>query len=264
MPESVSVIIPTWNRAHTIRAAVESVLTQSFPVYEVLVCDDGSTDGTEAIIRSFNDTRVQFVTGKRAGRPAIPRNRGIAKAQGDWLAFLDSDDSWTADKLEKQFAAIRKHNTRAACSNAARIVPEKGNMGDYLGITNEKLSLHNILPVNYVICSSALVKTELARSAGGFPESEELKAIEDYALWLRIAARTDFAYCTEALVNYTDDAENSIRSGTKEFEQRENVMRDFYQWYRAQTTHPQLGEVKRALRGAMKKNGRSFIERWKI
>jgi teichuronic acid biosynthesis glycosyltransferase TuaG len=264
MPESVSVIIPTWNRAHTIRAAVESVLAQTHPVQEVLICDDGSTDDTREVLAAIGDSRVKLIEGPRAGRPAIPRNRGIREAKGDWLAFLDSDDSWRSDKLEKQFAAMKKCNTAAACSDAERIIPGKGSAGHYLNLREEQLTLHSILYVNYVICSSALVRADLVRNAGGFPETDQLTAIEDYALWLRVATRTNFAYCAEPLVNYTDDAANSIRANTREFEQRQNVMLDFYHWYKSQSPHEALAAVRKATRIAMKRNGRSLIERWKI
>ena len=94
-PPSVSVIIPTWNRAHTLPRAIESVLSQSLPILEVLICDDGSTDGTAEAVMAMarQDPRIRWLPGERGGRPAIPRNRGIRESRGEWLAFLDSDDA---------------------------------------------------------------------------------------------------------------------------------------------------------------------------
>src|SRR5262249_7122187 len=99
---SVSVIIPTWNRAATVMAAVESALAQTHAPLEVLVCDDGSSDDSAQRVGALPDPRVRWLPGPRGGRPAIPRNRGIAAARGEWLAFLDSDDEWLPDKLERQ------------------------------------------------------------------------------------------------------------------------------------------------------------------
>lgn len=262
--DSVSVIIPTWNRAHTLGAAISSVLQQSVSVTEVLVCDDGSTDNTAAIVQGFNDSRVQLITGPRAGRPAVPRNRGIKLAKGNWIAFLDSDDCWLPKKLEIQFAAIKKDGTLASSTNAWQVLPGQGRVTPYLKLDNTQFTLRKLLETNYVICSSALVQKQLVEECGGFPEAENLKAIEDYALWLRIASKTNISYCTEALVEYLDDAANSVRSSAKESVQRENVMLDFYRWY---SPHGKLSErnaTRNAVRIAMKNNGRSFIERWKI
>ncbi|HTF03668.1 MAG TPA: glycosyltransferase family 2 protein, partial [Bacteroidia bacterium] len=118
---TVSVIIPTWNRAHTLGAAVKSVLEQTHPVLEILVCDDGSTDHTEQVLASFNDPRIRIVKGPRAGRPAVPRNRGIAEATGDWVAFLDSDDTWLPTKTEKQLNALSHAHAMIACCNAWKV-----------------------------------------------------------------------------------------------------------------------------------------------
>lgn len=264
MPESVSVIIPTWNRAHTIEAAVNSVLAQTHPVYEILVCDDGSTDHTKEIVNAMIDPRVKLVEGQRAGRPAIPRNRGIQHAEGEWIAFLDSDDTWLPQKLERQFQLIKADGTSAGCTDAWRITPGQGRTVPYLGLETQRIRLRKLLDTNYVICSSMMVEKKILNDVGGFPEDENLKAIEDYALWLRVASQTNISFCGEPLVEYLDDAPNSIRSGIKESEQRENVMLDFHHWYSARGPLAERNAVRNALRKAMKNNGRSFIERWKV
>lgn len=262
--DTVSVVIPTWNRAHTIGAAIRSVLEQTHAVKEILVCDDGSTDNTRQVVAAIADERIRFIEGPRAGRPAVPRNRGIHAATGGWIAFLDSDDAWTPEKLERQFAAMKEQQCLASSTNAQRFIPQKGNAGAYLNIARRPLDLVLLLKVNYVICSSAVVQKELLLKCGGFPESESLRAIEDYALWLRVATQTGFAYCSEELTIYTDDAANSIRSGTKEFEQKENVMKDLYDWSAAAATQEQRRLIRDAYKTAMKRNGRSFWERLKV
>ena len=264
--EKVSVIIPTWNRAATIEAAVRSVLNQTHPVLEVLVCDDGSTDETKNILAAINDARIKFIEGPRAGRPAIPRNLGIRLAKGTWIAFLDSDDSWLPEKIGKQLALAEKNNCLASCSNAFRVLPGKGRISAYLQVTEKIISFEQLVKINFVICSSALVHHSILAQVGGFPEDEKLKAIEDYALWLRVSTKTNFAYSEEPLLDYTDDAANSIRANTKEKVQREAVVSDFWDWCAATNSLNETRRriMKKQLRLAMKNNGRSFFERLKV
>ena len=228
---NVTVIIPTWNRADTIQAAVKSALRQTYPVHEVLVCDDGSSDNTEEAVRSINDQRVEWLPGLRGGRPAIPRNRGIRQSRGEWLAFLDSDDEWRSDKLERQLTVAKELNCRAICSNALRYIPGRGNAGNVLDWNEPKTTLRHLLAVNLVICSSVLIHRSLVVAIEGFPEDVKLKALEDYALWLRVATLTDFAYVNEPLVLYRDDPANSVRvQGVTEWIQKRCVLSDYLGW----------------------------------
>jgi len=214
MRASVSVIIPTWNRAHTIRRAIDSALQQSVRVLEVLVCDDGSTDESESIVSNIaaRDSRVRWIAGERGGRPAIPRNRGLRESRGEWLAFLDSDDDWVPGKLETQLEAANRVGARAACSNATRVAVDGHALGALLDWNRPRLTFGDLMAVNRVVCSSCVIHRSLLAKIGGFPEGPEFKAVEDYALWLRVAALTDFAYCRDTLVHYCDDPEASIRS----------------------------------------------------
>lgn len=229
----VSVIIPTWNRAGTIEQAVRSVLSQTMTLLEVLVCDDGSTDDTEQIIEAIGDPRVRWIRGSRGGRPAIPRNHGIAESLGEWLAFLDSDDEWMPEKLEKQLASAERLNAKAACSNAHRLIPNKGIDGVLLSWNKDRVEFSDLLLENRIICSSSLIHRSLMDAAEGFPEEEKFRAIEDYALWLRVATLTDFAFVNEPLVVYRDDPVNSIRNvftAADIFEQRRRVFENYLTW----------------------------------
>ena len=230
MPE-VSVIIPTWNRAELLGTAVRSALAQTVPPIEVLVCDDGSTDGSEEAIRALGDGRVRWIPGERGGRPAIPRNRGIRESRGEWLAFLDNDDEWLPDKLERQLHQAGQLGCRAVCSNAARVIPEKGAQGDYLAFAGDRIGFDDLLAVNRVICSSAIIHRTVFAAVAGFPEAAALKALEDYALWLRVATVTDFGYCSAPLLVYRDDSGNSVRrEGVTVWQQRKAVFADFLAW----------------------------------
>ena len=126
---NISVVIPTFNRAATLGKAIRSALEQTFPPLEVLICDDGSTDKSREIVESINDSRVRWIDGEHGGRPGIPRNRGIRASRGEWLAFLDSDDEWLPEKLEKQLTHANKMGCDAVCSNAIRYIPSQGHLG---------------------------------------------------------------------------------------------------------------------------------------
>ncbi len=228
---SVSVVIPTWNRATSLEEAVRSALAQTIRPLEVLVCDDGSEDGSEGIVRSIGDPRVRWIPGDHSGRPAIPRNRGIGVACGEWLAFLDSDDTWLPEKLEKQLSLAAESGCRAVCSNAYQRVPGKGEDGLLLERMADRIAFDDLLRGNHVICSSTLVETSIVRRASGFPEAIEMRGFEDYALWLRIATMTDFAYVSEPLLRYNDDPEGSIRRDSPDPSvQRVRIFKDFLSW----------------------------------
>ena len=228
---NVSVIIPTWNREDTVGKAIYSALSQTVPPMEVLVCDDGSTDKTLELVQSINDPRVRWIQGIRGGRPAIPRNRGIKESRGEWVAFLDSDDWWLPEKLERQLQLAERLNCMAVCSNAGRFLPDKGIVGNLLMWNNDRVIFDDLLYVNLVICSSAIIHKSIFATVGGFPEHVRFTAIEDYALWLRVATRTDFAFVGEPLLNYCDDPASSLRSKDADvFEQRRIVFDNFKEW----------------------------------
>lgn len=227
---AISVVIPTWNRAHSIRAAITSALEQTSPPVEILVCDDGSTDNTEAVVRAIGDSRIRWLPASHAGRPAVPRNRGVAVAKGEWVAFLDSDDIWSPRKLERQFAAMEASGLRAGCCDATRILPEIGEAGRLLDGETTTLDFSSLIRVNRVICSSALVHRSLLPWPC-FPE--HLSLDEDYACWLRVSLSSRFLYLAEPLVLYSDNPAYSIRGVAPDgWRQRLAVLEDFRNWCR--------------------------------
>ena len=111
MPK-VSVIILTYNRATLLRRALQSVLNQSFGDFEIIVVDDASVDGTKDVMRDMSDNRIQYVQHKQNMGEGRSRNTGLAKAQGQYIAFLDDDDEWLPEKLELQVSLMEKSGTR--------------------------------------------------------------------------------------------------------------------------------------------------------
>jgi len=226
----VSVIIPTWNRAHLLKKVIQSVLNQTIPVSEILISDDGSTDDSYKIVQSFKNPKIKWLSSKHLGLPAVVRNRGIKESKGEWIAFLDSDDEWFPEKLEKQLALANKTGSLAICSNAYS-VNNKGNVKKYLNYTKNLITFSDIINVNYVICSSVIIHRSLLSKCFGFPETPELKTGQDYALWLRIATQTEFVYINEILVNYFDEPSITNRRYTKNpYLQKKLILKNFLQW----------------------------------
>ncbi len=228
----ISVIIPTWNRAETLGKAILSALNQTLPPFEVLICGvDGSPD--QKVVNSINDSRVRWIEGGRDGLASIPRNRGIQASKGDWLAFLDSDDEWLPDKLEKQLRHATRMGCGAACSDAIRYIPSQGYAGTILNgeVSGDSISFPLLTTNNYVVCSSVLIKKDIVEKCCGFPEDKSLKVGEDYALWLRTATFTDFAFVNEPLLIYRDEPQTSIRAFSPPIlELRVNVFKSFVSW----------------------------------
>lgn len=228
--KTVSVIIPTWNRAHLLKKAIESALAQTLPPLEILVCDDGSTDNSFAMVRSLNNPKVKWIVGKHTGLPAVVRNRGIKKSKSDWIAFLDSDDEWLPKKLEKQLDLIKKTNYLAVCCNAYGI-NSQGERKKYLDYQKDTITFSDLIKVNYVILSSAVIHRSLLRKCLGFPEGQKFRNAPDYSLWLRVLTQTNFAYLDEILVNYLDEPEKSIRRFTKNPNlQKKTILENFLRW----------------------------------
>lgn len=230
MMEKISVIIPTWNRAGSIAKSIHSALHQTLPPMEILVCDDGSTDNTSFSVKSIKNSKVTWIPGPHSGLPAVARNRGIKQAKGEWIAFLDSDDQWLPKKLEKQIDLANKTKCLAACCNAYRI--EAGRRPKkYLNYSGETVNFFDLLNVNQVICSSAVIHRSLLSKCLGFSEIPSLKTGQDYAFWLRVATQTPFVYLSEPLVRYLDEPRKSNRRFTKNpLLQKRVILEDFLWW----------------------------------
>src|SRR5688572_27381504 len=128
----VSIIMPTYNRAHLIMETIESVLDQSYNNWELIIVDDGSEDNTEDLIAQIKDDRIQFHKAGRTGMVSKIKNAAIRKASADLIAFLDSDDLWERTKLEKQVAAMQQYPEAGFCLTGAYTFIQKNEPITYL------------------------------------------------------------------------------------------------------------------------------------
>ena len=228
---TVSVIIPTYDREKTLVRAIKSVLAQTYEVNEILICDDGSTDNSKEVVSALGDARIRWIDCNRNGRPAVPRNKGMATAKGEWLAFLDSDDEWLPNKIADQLSAADKTGLKAICTNAIRIIEEKHS--PFFQFGDQRITFDELVKTNKVICSSMIIQKLLIAERISFPVQKELAGLEDYSCWLRVAAIGEIYYLSKPLVNYYDDPKNSIRKDDVSYwEQRNRIFKDLASWSR--------------------------------
>jgi glycosyltransferase involved in cell wall biosynthesis len=194
---SISVVIPTYNRAELVLRALRSVFTQTCPAEQVIVVDDGSTDDTGPLVR-IQFGSVDYLPQQNRGVSAA-RNRGIEVATGEWIALLDSDDEWLPEKLERQMACLEQEPDYRLCHTdeiwvrrGRRVNPRRKHAKQGGWIFRDCLPLCAISP------SSVLIHRSVFDEVGRFDET--LPACEDYDLWLRVCSRWPVLFVPERLV----------------------------------------------------------------
>jgi glycosyltransferase involved in cell wall biosynthesis len=206
----VSVVVPTYNRARLIGETIESILAQQYDHLELIVVCDGCKDGTETVVSSFEDPRVRLVTQDNSGGPARPRNAGVARALGKYVAFCDDDDLWMPQKLRLQVAVMEREPDAALCfaggvtfGDGARSVLayrlKRGPRRDHF---------RALLYSNFILNSSVLVRRTILDEVGPFNVDRRLHGTEDYEMWLRIAHGHRLVSIDEPLVRYRVHAAN--------------------------------------------------------
>ena len=210
MEPSISVVIPTYNSAAFVVSAVESALRQELEPAEIIVVDDGSTDGTAEALGPYRQL-IRYITQPNSG-PAVARNRGVAAAQSDWIAFLDADDVWMPHKLSRQVECM-KANPRAGLIHSAFL-----HWNNRTGETSDRHQVrrnfngrcyHLFFFEMGVWPSTTLVRKECINKIGGFDETFRKPGGEDYDFAFRIAEHYELAYIDEPLVLYRQHEHNA-------------------------------------------------------
>lgn len=200
MPK-VSVIVPAYNGQSTILETINSVLQQSFTDFELIVINDGSTDGTLELLSNIKDARLKVYSYKNGGLPAA-RNRGIVRATGEFLSFIDADDLWTPDKLELQLQALQQNPQAGVAYSWTICMGNNGNLfhpgvsESFQGNVYPDLLVGNFIGSG----SNVLLRREAIESVGYFDES--LKSCEDWDYWLRLAPKWEFAVVPKPQIIY--------------------------------------------------------------
>jgi glycosyltransferase involved in cell wall biosynthesis len=203
----ISVVIPCFNASKYIAETIESVFSQNRSDIEIIAVDDKSTDGTRQILEQFaqeSDVAIQVLSGAGKG-PAAARNLGIAAAQGAYIAFLDADDFWLPDKIDKQILRIEEAGQDGLVYTDRFWIDGKGEK--LVGSTlqeefPEGYVFTKMIGGNYLVTSSVLVPKEALEKVGCFSEAENFTNCQDYHLWLRLAEIIPFFAVKEPLIKY--------------------------------------------------------------
>lgn len=193
MPK-VSVVIPTFNRAKDLKRCLDSLVNQDFKQFEVIVCDDGSTDNSSAVVESYKHLLdIHYSYDANFGGPARPRNRGLTLAKAQYVAFLDSDDWWTKDKLSKSLAYLDAgadlvyHDLWNVISADQTIFKEVVSASNPVSPLFRNLLCDGISIPN----SSVVMRKKYLEIIGGISEDRALIAVEDWDTWIRVAQVTE-------------------------------------------------------------------------
>jgi glycosyltransferase involved in cell wall biosynthesis len=197
----VSVVLPTYNRAHLLRRAIQSILSQTYQNFEVIVVDDCSRDNTEEVVKRFCDERIRYVRNKERKGAPFSRNVGIKVARGEYVAFQDSDDEWLPKKLEKQVDVFKNSpkEVGAVYTSFWWIGEGRKVRVPQSNYRRSGEDIHGILlETNFITTSAAMVKKECFEKAGLFDET--LPRLQDWDLWIRISIYYRFKHIDEPLV----------------------------------------------------------------
>jgi glycosyltransferase involved in cell wall biosynthesis len=213
MTPAVSIIVPTFNRLKFLRATLACVFEQTFQDWELLIADDGSGAETKTYLQSIHDPpRVRVLWLSHSGKPAVARNAALREARGEYIAFLDSDDLWLPQKLQRQLDALRRHPARRWSHTKFVLVDECHHPIEWMRgggwpapegwILEQVLRSQTVISVPSVVVCRALLE-----QAGGF--DEDLVMCEDFDLWLRLAALSEIDAIDEPLTLVLRHAEHS-------------------------------------------------------
>lgn len=203
----VSIITPTYNCAKFIGATIESVLNQTYQNFEMIIVDDASKDNTEEVVKSFKDKRIKYIRLSKNSGPAVARNRAMEEAKGKYMAFLDSDDLWKREKLEKQINFIKKNKYKIICSDYEQI-DEEGNKLNKIIPCKKKVNYNGIL----LSCPVGNSTVFYDVSKLGKFKVPNIRKRNDDALWLQILKKEEYMYGQKEVLMEYRIRQNSVSS----------------------------------------------------
>ncbi len=240
MSPLVSVIIPTYNHAHFLGRALQSVLDQTYPHWEALVMDNHSQDNTGEVVKSFSDPRIRLLKIHNHGVIAASRNLGMREAKGEWIAFLDSDDCWYPKKLETIMTAVESDNAYDVLSNDELMVDIKTGAKRVLRYGPYQKDFYKILLVegNRLSPSATVVRRDFLVLHGlTFDESQDYVTVEDYGLWLNLArSGARFKFIHDVQGEYVIHGTNTSAGLKRHWRNGETLLHDHV--FNIQKFHP--------------------------
>ena len=195
--ELVSIIMPSYNTGKFIKETINSVISQTYSNWELIIVDDCSTDNTEEILKNINDDRIIYLKNEKNSGAAVSRNKALREAKGRWMAFLDSDDLWVPQKLEKQIKFMKGNGYYFTYTNYSEI-DENGNLNGKR-ITGPK-KITKTWMFNY--CWPGCLTVMYDASKIGLIQIEDIKKNNDYAMWLKVCKKADCYLLDEELAMY--------------------------------------------------------------
>lgn len=208
MSDMVSIIMPSYNTEKYIGNSIKSVIAQTHTNWELLIVDDCSTDSTEEVVASYNDERICFIKKEKNSGAAESRNIALRKAKGKWIAFLDSDDTWEPEKLEKQIEFMVENDYKFTYTDYR--IQLNGVWLPYIYTGPTKVNERKMMDYCYISTITVMYDREYV----GLVQIENVRKNNDYAMWLKIIKKADCYRLSECLSNYIKH-DGSISSGSK-------------------------------------------------
>lgn len=205
MNDLVSIIMPSYNTGRYIAESIKSVQAQTYKNWELIIVDDCSTDNTDEVVAEFNDERIHYLKNKKNSGAAVSRNRALREANGRWIAFLDSDDLWYVDKLEKQIRFMQENRYAFSYTNYEEINEESKLTG--VEVTGPKRITRRGM---YNYCWPGCLTVMYDANVVGLIQIKDIKKNNDYAMWLKVCKKTDCYLLDERLAQYRKGRSGSI------------------------------------------------------
>lgn len=201
----VSIIMPSYNTAPYIRETIQSVLDQTYQNWELIIIDDCSTDNTDEVVASIKDERIRYYHNEKNSGAAVSRNRALREAKGRWIAFLDSDDLWMPEKLEKQISFMEKNGYSFSYTNYEEIDVD-GNSSGVKVTGPKKVAKTGMFNYCWIGCLTVMYD----RNVVGMIQIEDIKKNNDYAMWLKACKKADCYLLDEYLGKYRKGRAGSV------------------------------------------------------
>lgn len=193
----VSIVMPSWNTARFIAESIRSVLNQTYKNWELLIVDDCSTDNTDEVVASFHDERIRYFHNEKNSGAALTRNRALREARGEWIAFLDSDDLWMPEKLEKQLAFMTKNGYVFSYHEYIKIDEQSRPLNVYV-TGPDIVTKHKMYNYGYPGCLAFMYSAKVM----GTIQIKDIKKNNDYAMLLQLCKKADCYLLKENLAQY--------------------------------------------------------------